>query len=213
MYFYSETEQDWHFFEPLIEELLNYQQIHVCFLSSDLNDPGLKITNPRYYPFFIGRKIPLIFSFHFMEADLVIMTMGDLGNYYIAKNKNTEKPPYYIHIPHSPCSAHMIDSINYFKNFDAVVCTGHYMYNEIRSLENYYSQSKKNLIKGGYGNLDRLLKISKKSKNINIKKNITCLIAPSWGENMILETIGKKLISVFSPSKYKYYTKASSANN
>ena len=29
-----------------------------------------------------------------------------------------------------------------------------------------------------------------------MNKNITCLIAPSWGEKMILETMGKKLISV-----------------
>ena len=37
--FYSEAEQDWHFFEPLIEELLNYHQIHICYLSADLKDP------------------------------------------------------------------------------------------------------------------------------------------------------------------------------
>ncbi len=195
--FYSENGQDWHFFEPLIETLLYNYKLPICYLSSDLRDPGLKINNSKYYSFYIGNKIPLIFSFHFMQADLVVMTMGDLDNFHIVKNRNTKNPPYYIHIPHSPCSAHMIDDINYFRNFDGVVCTGPYMYNEIRSLENYYTQSKKNLIKGGYGNLDRLLTISEKSTNSNkVNKNITCLIAPSWGKNMIIETIGKKLISV-----------------
>jgi len=76
-----------------------------------------------------------------------------------------------------------------FDAFDAVFCVGPHQIEEIKKHEKIYGLKEKNLLKHGYGRLDLILEDVQ--ENGEIKQNndeLIILIAPSWGENALIES-------------------------
>ena len=78
-----------------------------------------------------------------------------------------------------------------FDNFDTIFMTGPYQREEIRSTEKVYGLNEKELIDFGYPRLERLMEnvdvYRKKSQLNSTEGKIQVMLAPSWGENSILE--------------------------
>jgi YidC/Oxa1 family membrane protein insertase len=86
-----------------------------------------------------------------------------------------------------------------FDHFDTIFCVGPYQIQEIRATEQLYNLKQKNLVECGYGLLDKLLK----SKPLGTQQNFVSksnkkkiLIAPSWGKQNLLETVGIDLVKI-----------------
>lgn len=181
--FYSENKNYWIYFAGIIKEILENYSINLCYISSDKNDPGLKIKNDKFKAFYIESEPIRNWLFQNMDTNILVMTMPDLNNFQIKKSK---KNIYYVYIQHSMVSSHMIYRSRAFDNFDCIFCAGPHQFNEIRETEKIYELKKKNLIKHGYSRLDYLLK--NKSLISNKKRSKHILIAPTWGQNGIIET-------------------------
>jgi CDP-glycerol glycerophosphotransferase (TagB/SpsB family) len=128
-----------------------------------------------------------------LEADVCIMTTPGLDVLQIRRSKGVK---HYCHISHSSagCAGYEVFGIDYF---DSIITTNTYDKNFIIELEKIRKLPPKDIYIAGNPYLDML---SEKLKNIQINKTkqITILLAPTWGKTGLLSKYGKSLIGELS---------------
>ena len=105
--FYSESGQDWHHFRPLIEGMLDNYDDKITYVSSDPNDPGLRLKDNKLTTYFIGTGIFRILFFQYLDSALCVLTMMDLDNFELKRSINNF---HYVYLFHSLTSTHMVDN-------------------------------------------------------------------------------------------------------
>ena len=201
--FYSESSV---ILYPYVEEIINElgkRDQKICYVTSSKNDPIFKNENKKIKSFYIGDGSVKYKFFWELKAKVVIMTMPDLENHWI--KRSIVFPVNYIYLFHSMNSTHMAFQKDAFDRFDTIFCVGQYQIQEIRATEQLYNLKQKKLVGCGYGLLDKLLKSrpSHSQENFlskNNKKKI--LIAPSWGKQNLLETVGIDLVKILLDAGY-----------
>ena len=207
--FYSESSVILYpYVEEIIRELQNRNQ-KICYLTSSKDDPILKNENKNIGVFYIGdSEIEKTKFFLRLKAKVLIMTMADFGTYHIKRSK--EFPVHYIYTFHSINSPLMgFDSGKIskgaFNHFDTIFCVGPHQIQEFRATEQLYNLKQKNLVECGDGLFDKLIRLRSSSPqqdflSKNNKKKV--LIAPSWGKQNLLESIGIELIKILLDADY-----------
>ena len=202
--FYAEDSSSFVHFEQIIYELTEKMECQICYVTSAKDDPILSNQNKRIRSFYIGLGTARITFFLELKAKILVMTMPDLETYQIKRSK--VYPVHYVYVFHSINSTHRNYRKSAFDHFDSIFCVGRHQIEEIRATESVYNLNPKNLVEHGYGLLDKLQKnksVKKTTNNIKTKdgkKNI--LVAPSWGENGLLETVGSDLVRILLDNKY-----------
>ena len=90
------------------------------------------------------------------------------------------------------------------KTFDTIFCTGKHVASELREIEKVYSTPRKKLFEFGYPLADKLVEDGKKANENKVstgKKQI--LIAPSWQEDNLLDSVIDDLIKGLYKDEYK----------
>ena len=188
--FYSEGKNYWPYLKDIINELTNEPDLSIYYISSDKNDPGLDFKNDRIKKLLVDYGYLRTWFFQKLNTNILVMTMPDLDNYQIKKSDKTKCYIYTHHALNSFSSALRKGAID---NFDIIFCPGPHHVEEVRMLEDYYKLKPKSLVKTGYSKIDVLMKRFieyKESYTKKSKKKKTILLAPTWGENAIVE-IGK----------------------
>lgn len=188
--FYAESRHYYQYFERLINDLLA-KNVKICYITSDGGDPLLSTAPPGMQVIYV--KWMLGFLFSRIKADVVIMTMPDLGNYLFKRSALVGK---YIYMFHAAVSTHQQYRKEAFFNYDTIFCTGDYQQKEIRRSEELYVQKRKEIIPYGYSLLDQI----KKEKSLLTKPMI--LVAPSWFEGCIFDTCIEELLQQLSRLPY-----------
>ena len=187
--FYSENKSYLKYAYLLIESISKKYPGEIYYVSSDIED---KITNIDVKNMFIGRGILMQYFFLSVKGKNMFLTLTDLDNSIVKKNKYIEN---YIYFFHAAVSSTKIYTETAFDNYDQIFCNGDYHVKEIRKREELANLNKKKLIKSGYFYFDYLEQ--------KINKNDICneiLVAPSWNKakknfiNENFETIIDKLI-------------------
>ncbi len=96
------------------------------------NDAGLKRQHELFRSICIPEGFFLTLHFNFQKADVVVMTMMDLGNLQLKKSIN---PVHYIYLFHSLGSTHMVDHANSYDAYDSLFCVGPHHVAELRKRE------------------------------------------------------------------------------
>jgi YidC/Oxa1 family membrane protein insertase len=196
--FYSESGQDWHHFEPLIRELTTTLGQQVTYVSSDPGDPGLKLHDPHYRSVCIPEGFFLTLHFQMQKADVVVLTMMDLDNLHL---KRSVYPLHYIYVFHGMGSTHMVDFARSYDAYDSLFCVGPHHLAEIRKREEIHDLPAKNLFEYGYPRLERLMAEAVEFGNVAEKpEHPVVLVAPTWGDDSILNRCGAELIRVLLSS-------------
>ena len=201
--FYSESSVILYpYVEEIIKELVKKGQ-KICYVTSSKNDPIFKMENKNIKIFYIGDGTVKYKFFWELKAKTLIMTMADLGTREI--KRSITFPVHYIYVFHSinsPLMGYTSQKISKgaFDHFDSIFCAGPHQVKEFRALEQLYNLKQKNLVECGHSLFDGLIKLRSSSPRQNFisknnKKKI--LIAPSWGEQNLLESAGIKLIKIF----------------
>lgn len=198
---YSESGQDWHYFEPLIAVLNDDLQHKVTYVTSDLNDPGLNRQHNLFQAIHISEGFFLTLHFNMQKADVVVLTMMDLNNLQLKKSIN---PVHYIYLFHSLGSTHMVDHANSYDAYDSLFCVGPHHVAELRKRESMQGMQARNLFEYGHPRLESLLAAAQALKQNASVANITpvVLIAPTWGEQSIFNTCGDELTGVLLDAGY-----------
>lgn len=200
--FYSERSGFYRYYKEIIEYLNKKTNVAVHYITNDPNDVVFELAkeNPKLKPYYIGVK-KLITLMMKIEADIVVMTTPDLGNYYI-KRSLMKKDIEYIFVPHDPSSMHMGFREHSLDNFDTVFCTGPHIDEEVRASEKVYGTKEKKLVEFGYPLIENLIEsCNNLEKNESARKQI--LIAPSWQEDNLLDSCIHTLIDSIYGDEYK----------
>ena len=197
--FYSEGKSYWVHLEGILKEFLNHSNIPVCYVTSGADDPGLAFQHKNLTNFKIDEGWIRNWFFANVDTDVFVMTMPDLGKYQVKRSKF---PVHYVYVQHSLVSQQMAYRKGAFDHFDTIFCAGPHHKKEIRAMEEIYHLSPKNILDHGYGRLDAILA---KRKHIEVvEHNIPrILVAPSWGENGLIETRGEEVVSQLLADNYR----------
>ena len=167
--FYSENKFYQKYSSPIIELLAKKYPKQIYYVSSDLND---KIENTNVKNLFIGDGLLMKVFFAIIKAEYFFLTVTDLDNHYLKKNKNVNNYIYYFHVAGSTFKGYTKGA---FDNYDIILCNGQFQIEEIRFRENRKNIKKKKLILTGYFYFDHILKKTNLNQNAN-----EILVAPSW---------------------------------
>jgi YidC/Oxa1 family membrane protein insertase len=198
--FYSESRQDWHHFEPIVERLTGELGRTVCYVSSDPGDPGLSLRGERMIGICIPKGLLRIVFFQLLRADVCVLTMMDLGNFELRRSVH---PVHYVYLFHSLGSTHMADFAKSYDNYDTILCAGPHHLREIRRREELMSLPAKRLLEHGYSRLEVLLAERASRPAPGSDGPPTLLIAPTWGEQSLLNVCGERLIEVLLAAGYR----------
>ncbi|MBT3475590.1 CDP-glycerol--glycerophosphate glycerophosphotransferase [bacterium] len=200
--FYSEGKDSWIHLKGLIEEFLKTSKIHICYISSEENDPGLNLKDPKYKAFCIGSGYMRDWLFSNIQTNIMVMTMPDLNSFQL---KQSSYNVHYVYLQHSLVSLHMAYRKGAFDYFQTIFCAGAHHVKELRRIEQIQNLKPKNLVQHGYSRLDQIIKET--PRNLRITRSLKpikhILIAPSWGENTIIDMIGEELVSILLTDGFK----------
>jgi YidC/Oxa1 family membrane protein insertase len=126
-----------------------------------------------------------------LEADVMVLTMLDLGNFHL---KRSVHPVHYAYVFHSMGSTHMVDHENSYDHYDSLFCVGPHHVAEIRRREELKGLRPKHLFAYGYPRLERLVAVAAGDSGKRSGPT-TALLAPTWGEHSTLHMCGEGLIA------------------
>lgn len=188
--------------EELIGDLLHSSDIPVCYITSGENDPGLQYDHENYTAFLTDEGWVRNWLFENIDTDVMVMSMPDLGQYQL---KRSHHPVHYIYVQHSLVSLHMAYRKGAFDHFDTIFCSGPYHMKEIRAMESMYGLQAKKLVEYGYSRLFRIMdeddKRTPEVTGCNKPKHV--LIAPSWGTQGLIETVGVEIVQLLLDGGFK----------
>jgi hypothetical protein len=122
----------------------------------------------------------------FTKASILVSASTGIDSKYIPDTCSEV-----IHMPHSLVSMNMIYGLSAFDSFTRFFVCGDYQSNEIRELDILQNRKPRPSCVVGYGKSDVILD---SLDNDLVEKGLV-LIAPSWGSDGFIETIGKATIS------------------
>jgi hypothetical protein len=198
--FYAESGQDWHHFEPIVDFLTGDLGRQICYVTSDETDPVFDHAGPNLLPFFIGAGFWQILLFQTLKAEIMVLTVMDLQNMQLKRSVN---PVHYAYVFHAMGSTHMVDMEDSYDHYDTVFCVGPHHVREIRKREEQASLPAKQLFEHGYGRLEILMEQGRERQPRSEKGPKTVLLAPTWGEDSILNLCGRDLVKVLLDAGYR----------
>ncbi len=200
---YSESGQDWHYFEPLVTALNEDLARKVTYITSDEDDAGLKRQHGLYRSICIPEGFFLTLHFNFQKADVVVMTMMDLNNFQLKRSIN---PVHYVYLFHALGSTHMVDHANSYDAYDSLFCVGPHHVAELRKRESMLGIEPRNLFEYGHPRLENLLVVAMSYQLSALQAaeatSTTVLIAPTWGDESIFNTCGDELTGLLLDAGY-----------
>jgi len=198
--FYAESESYWGYLYPFILYLIEKHGKSVCYLTSSPSDPVLEGKIPGIRPFCVGKGSIRTILFASLEADVMVMTLLDLGASYIKRSKY---PVHYVFVPHNINSTHMVFNKGAHDAFDTIFCVGPHQHAELREAEDIYGLSPRVLVENGYVRLDALREEAKRREPPSSSASRQVFIAPSWPPYSLLDIVGVDLIQVLLSVGYK----------
>ena len=194
--FFSENENYTAHLYPLVKKFLDNKK-KIIFVTSQINDPILKIKNEYLKIFYISPLVGQILFFNYLKCERIFLTMPDVGNYHLKKSDNCKV---YTYIFHSPNSTNMEYKHRSLFHYDEFFCIGEYQHKELSEYIEKYNLKNKKLFKIGYFRLDEISKHKIKNKQSSVKKII---VAPSWGKINIINLCGNKIIELLIQNKFE----------
>jgi YidC/Oxa1 family membrane protein insertase len=127
-----------------------------------------------------------------LKAKMVVMTAPDLQQYHIKRSVICHDIEYVFTYHHF--TSLMLLREGALDHFDTVFCVGKHQIEEIRRTEELYGLPQKKLVKVGYGQFDKLLRMYSAMPQTERKKP-QILIAPSWSERNILDSHLEEIVN------------------
>ena len=199
--FYAENKASMNHFRLLIRELTEKMNLQICYVTSVKNDPIFSSKNQKILPFYIGDGTARTKFFSTLKAKILVMDMPDLGRFHI--KRSDEYPVHYVYLFHSMYSVHSYLRKGAVDNYDTIFCVGPHQVEEIRESEKVYGLKPKKLINYGYGRLDTLLQKKTNSQSTSSNSKNLIIIAPSYGDDNLLERCGISLIDILLKSNFR----------
>lgn len=193
---FSDDKRYWSVFEPVCKEL-SEREFDVTYFTASPDDPALKCEYPHFHSQFIGEDNRAFARLNMLSATMVLSTTPGLDVYQWKRSKGVK---YYVHMMHaaSDITGYKMFGVDYY---DAVLISGEYQKNDIRSLEKLRNLPEKEIEMIGIPYMDKMAKRLKENPAVK-NKTTTVLLAPSWGKSSIFGRFGGKVIDELLKTDY-----------
>ena len=192
---FSDDKRYWSIFEPICREM-NKRGRNIVYYTGSADDPALSCNYPNVKAEHIpGNK--MFTRLNFLNAAIVLSTTPGLDVYQWKRSKGVL---FYVHIPHasSDITLYRMFGIDYY---DALLLSGEYQVQQIRSLEKIRELPAKELVKVGIPYMDEMAKKLAEADPLPEHPR-TILLAPSWGPSAIFSVYGGKIIDTLLKTGY-----------
>ncbi len=195
---FSDSKRYWNVFEPVCEEF-EKRKISLEYLTASPDDPALSAGYQYVHCRFIGENNKAYAKLNLLHAGVLLSTTPGLDVYQWKRSKNVE---WYVHIFHAVDEGlgYRMFGMDYY---DAVLLTGRFQEQNIRRLEALRGLDAKELVVTGSTYLDAMKRKLDNSLDDEERKEITVLLAPSWGESAILSRYGAKILRELVKTGYR----------
>lgn len=187
---FSDNKRYWVNFEPICREL-NERGQDVVYMTASPDDPVLHNPYPHIHGEFIGEGNKAFTKLNFLNASIVLSTTPGLEVYQWKRSKDVR---FYVHIAHAPNDITLYRMFG-LDDYDAVLLSGQYQAEQIRSLERLRSLPPKELTIVGIPYMDEMAKRLKAAPPVPPHEK-TVLLAPSWGSSAIFSVYGGEILDV-----------------
>ncbi|MBR0172138.1 MAG: CDP-glycerol glycerophosphotransferase family protein [Lachnospiraceae bacterium] len=198
---FSDHKRYWNVFEPVCDEL-ERRGIDAAFLTASPDDPGLQKKYRHIKARFIGEGNAAYAKLNLLRADIVLSTTPGLDVLQWKRSRNVK---WYVHILHAANDPNMYRMFG-LDYYDAVLLSGAYQADQIRELEHLRGLPEKELVYAGLTYMDTMAdRLSRMRENADGRDGTgrqTVLLAPSWGENSILNRYGTRIIDALLKTDY-----------
>ena len=194
---FSDDKRYWNVFEPICREM-NKRGKDIVYYTASEDDPALKNEYKHVKAEFIGKDNKAYTKLNFLNAKIVLSSTPGLDVYQWKRSKGVK---YYIHMLHAASEVIMYRMFG-LDYYDAVLLSGDYQKEDIRSLENLRNLPAKDLAKVGIPYMDEMVK--RLNNSIPLKEHPrTVLLAPTWGTSGIFSVYGEKIIDALLKTGYQ----------
>tara|TARA_B100001094_G_scaffold333302_1_gene410495 strand:+ start:2908 stop:4278 length:1371 start_codon:yes stop_codon:yes gene_type:complete len=198
--FYCEGPQYWNTFKPILESL-DQRGIEATYLTSSLDDMGLKFESKFVTCQYIGQSTKAYAYLQMLEADVLAMTTPGFDVLQIKRSKRVK---HYAYIQHAPTTG--VYNTYSFDYFDSILCSGPHQIKALRTLEQKRGLPPKKILESGCPYFDVLMDQKKdiftSSSKIHQHEQTRILIAPTWDTNGLLHRFGVDLIEPLARQGY-----------
>lgn len=188
--FYAESKADWNYLGPIVESLNEKHGVFVSYLTSDNEDPQLKVRNDLFASFYVGQGTALTILFKTFDCELLVTSLPDIETFHLKRSVNDV---HYMYVFHSMASTQALYREAAFDNYDTIFTVGPHHDKEIRTREKQKDLPQKTLVPHGYGRLDKLIEEVKGYKQSKHEKPLI-LVGSSWGPNSITDRCAIPLV-------------------
>ncbi len=180
--FYNEGTNYWNVFKPVLNHYIMSGQ-KFTYLTSDKNDPGLKLDNSICISHYIGEMNQAFIVLNKLKANMCVMTTPQLN---ILRLKRSEDVKHYCYLAHAPMDVHANKKFS-FDYYDSVLCGNEYHVTNLRQLEKVRKSQEKLLLKTGCTYYDEVA-------DVPFAVGDSILLAPTWGDRTFLVRYGDLII-------------------
>ncbi|MBE6794502.1 MAG: CDP-glycerol--glycerophosphate glycerophosphotransferase [Ruminococcaceae bacterium] len=193
---FSDSKRYWSIFEPICREM-HKRGKEIVYITASPDDPALSCKYPNVKAECIENQNKLFTRLNFLNAAIVLSTTPGLDVYQWKRSKEVK---YYVHIPHAAndITLYRMFGIDYY---DAILLSGDYQIEDIRSLEKSRELPEKELLKVGIPYMDEMAKRLEENPDTASHPR-TVLLAPSWGPSAIFGVYGSKIIDTLLKTGY-----------
>jgi len=194
---FSDDKRYYKVFEPICREM-DARGKDIVYLTMSEDDPVFSCPYCHVKAEFIGKDHKAFARLNFLSATVVLSTTPGLDVYQWKRSKGVSC---YVHIPHaaSEITLYRMFGIDYY---DALLLSGRYQQNDVRTLESMRSLPEKEIALVGIPYMDEMLKRYEKEGGKTVVER-TVLLAPSWGKSAIFSLYGGKIIDTLLDTGYK----------
>jgi YidC/Oxa1 family membrane protein insertase len=187
--FYAEKASDYRYLKAFVEDVLAHSDIEIAYLTSDPDDPLFAQGNPRLKVFYVDQLLGTTIAS--LDADVLAMTMPDLGRLHIARSA---KDVDHVYVFHGVGSIHLQYERGAFDHYDTVFCLGPRDQRELRRWEELYETRPKTLVECGYPLIEEIHAEHARRGDGPARERPVLLVAPSWHEENVVALCLEPLI-------------------
>lgn len=193
---YAEDAYTWNQLDGYIAELMHTFNRPVIYVTSDPDDLRLEQHDPMMSVYSISETVPTFLPT--VDSPVFVTTMPDLDSFHIKRPRQSTC----VYVFHSLNSTHASYRNGAFDAYDVFCCVGPYQKQELAARFAAIGKENYDLRDVGYYKLDRIA-AAYASYEKRYPESTSVLIAPSWGADNLLATVGADLISSLAGAGYR----------
>jgi len=194
---FSDNKRYWNVFEPVCREF-DRRGVDVVYMTASPDDPALNSGYEHVKGEFIGEGNRAFARLNFIKADILLSTTPGLDVYQWKRSRDVK---WYVHIFHAASDVTLYRSFG-IDYYDALLLSGQFQIDQIRSLEKLRELPEKELVVAGIPYMDEMKARLDNAEPVE-KSGTTVLLAPTWGPEGILSKFGEKLIDELIKTGYQ----------